>query len=267
VPANLYDGPDGVWPCSERSYTQVTAALSGGVLYAQSTQATKEIQRFPNNAAVRIPPYSRVIGDVHLLNTTPDPITGSARLTLYTLAAEEVAVKLVPFHLTYTGLELPPHATSRFTGECALDDRFLAASGNPFRIDIYYVLPHYHVLGTRFFLEVLGGPAAGTSLFDVQGFDSEPHGRAYDPPLRVEGATGLRFGCEFENPRSESVGWGVGDQEMCETLGFADSEVVFESRVESAAAAGQDGEVQMFTGPCNTLALLWDHDKEGGPAP
>lgn len=267
VPADHYDGPDGVWPCADRSYTQVVAALSGGVLYAQSTQAAAEIQRFPSGAAVRIPPYARIIGDVHLLNTASAPVTGSARLTLYTLAPEEVQTKLVPFHLTYEGLALPPRASSRFTGQCALNDRFLAAGGVPFGLDIYYILPHHHALGTRFFLEVLGGPEAGRSLFDVQGFDSEPHGRAYDPPLAVHGAEGLTFGCEFENPRDESVGWGFGDQEMCEVLGFADSTVVFESSVDSAEAAGADGEVQQFTGPCDTLALPWDHDKEGGPPP
>jgi hypothetical protein len=267
VPSDLFEGPDGVWPCGDRNYSQVTAALSGGVLYAQSTQAVKETQRFPNRAAVRIPPYSRVIGDVHLLNTTDAPITGHARLTLYTLLREEVLVKLVPFHMTYEELAIPPHATSRFTGDCALGDRFQAAAQTPFDMEIYYVLPHYHALGTRFFLDVMGGPSAGTPLFDVSGFDSEPHGRAYDPPLEVAGADGLRFGCEFVNPRSETVGWGFGDQEMCEMLGFADSDVVFESSVGAADPAGQDGEVQLFTGDCNTLAFKWDDNKPGGPGP
>lgn len=267
VPSDLFEGDDGVWPCSERNYSQVTAALQGGVVYAQSTQAEKETQRFPNNAAVRIPPYSRIIGDVHLLNTTDAPITGTVTLTLYTLPRAEVRVKLVPFHLTYEELAIPPHATSRFTGDCALEDRFQAAAQTPFAMDIYYILPHYHALGTRFFLDVKGGPEDGRKLFNVSGFDSEPHGRAYDPPLAVQGAEGLRFGCEFENPRSETVEWGFGDKEMCEMLGFADSEVVFESSVGEVIPAGQEGETQLFTGGCSTLAFKWDHDKPGGPGP
>lgn len=267
VPSDVFDGPDGVWPCSDRNYSQVSAALAGGVLYAQSTQASKEIQRFPNAAAVRIPPYSRIIGDVHILNVTQAPITGHVRLTIYSLAPEEVKVKLVPFHLTYEELTILPHATSRFTGDCALDDRFQAAAGTPFQMQVYYILPHYHALGTRFFLDLLSGPNAGKNLFNVNGFDSEPHGRAYDPPLDVAGSGGLRFGCEFDNPRSEMVHWGFGDQEMCEMLGFAASDVAFESRVSEAIPSGEDAGVQLFTGSCNTLAFKWDFDKPGGPAP
>ena len=204
---------------------------------------------------------------MHLLNTADTPVTGHVQITLYSLPVDEVAVKLVPFHLTYEGLALPPRATSRFTGDCSLDERFQGITGAPFGMDVYYILPHTHALATRFFLDVMGGPAAGKNLFDVQGFDSEPHGRSYDPPLSLQGAVGLTFGCEFENPRNEPVGWGFGDQEMCEVLGFADSQVVFESSVKEAEPLPADGTVQPFTGYCNTLAFKWDHDKEGGPPP
>jgi hypothetical protein len=267
VPDDMFEGPDGLWPCDDRGYSQLSAALSGGVLYAQSTQAAKEVQKFPQGAAIRIPPYARVIGDVHLLNTSSEPVTGHARLNVYSVPAEEVVVKLAPFHLTYDGLDIPPHSTSRFIGECALGESFDNAADVPFELSVYYALPHTHALGTRFFFEVLGGPDDGKSIIDVADFNSEARGRAYDPPVPVVGAQGLRFGCEFVNPRDESVGWGFGDQEMCEMLGFADSRVVFESVVDEAVAVGQDGETLLFTGPCATLAVPWSHDKPGGSAP
>jgi len=75
VPSDQFEGPDGIWSCAARGYNQVTAALSGGVIYAQSTQAPREVQKFPAGVAVRIPPYSRIIGDVHLLNTGDEPVT------------------------------------------------------------------------------------------------------------------------------------------------------------------------------------------------
>ena len=120
---------------------------------------------------------------------------------------------------------------------------------------LYYALPHTHALGSRFFFEVVGGPDDGRSLLDVEGFNSEARGRLYDPPLDLTGATGLRFGCEFDNPRNASVGWGFGDQEMCEMLGFAEMDIFFESRVDEANAAGTDGDTRLFTGPCSTLAI------------
>lgn len=263
VPADQFDGPDGVWPCKERGYSQFTAAIEGGVLYAQSTQAEREVQKFPAGAAVRIPPYARIIGDVHLLNTTDKPVTGHVRLGVYTLAVEEVTVKLVPFHLTYQGLAIPPHATSRFTGEC----KVAAQYPDGFDLKVYYTLPHTHSLATRFFLDILGGDHEGQSLLDVRGFNTDAHGRAFDPPIDMSDALGFRFGCEYNNPRADEVGWGFGDQEMCEVLGFADTSMAFDSSVEEAQPDGEEGAVQRFTGACNTLAFPWDFNKPGGPPP
>jgi hypothetical protein len=266
VPDDKFTGPDGVWDCDERNYSQLSAAVSGGVIYAQSTQAVHEVQKFPNGAAVRIPRYSRIIGDVHLLNTTADDITGNAELTLYTLKESEVAIKLAPFHFTYEGLEIPPHADSRFRGECALDSKF-TATGNPFKMDIYFVLPHYHALGKAFFLDTIGGAKDGERIFEVGAYDGEAHGKNYDPPYSLTDATGLAFGCDFTNPRNETIHYGLGDQEMCEMLGFADSKVAFEARVDSAEAAGSDGSTQVFTGPCSAIAFEWSQDKPGGKGP
>lgn len=255
VPEDRFAGPDGVWPCEERNYDQLSAALAGGVLYAQSTQAAKEVQKFPDGAVVRIPARARIIGDVHILNPTDHAIRGRAEMTIYALASADVRVRLAPFHLTYEALDIPPLSTSRFTGTCELTEPFQDAAGTPLEMTLYYALPHTHALGSRFFFEVVGGPDDGRSLLDVEGFNSEARGRLYDPPIDLTGATGLRFGCEFDNPRQVSVGWGFGDQEMCEMLGFAEMDIVFESRVDEANAAGTDGDTTLFTGPCSTLAI------------
>ena len=259
-----FDGPDGIWKCSDRGYNQLSAALSGGVLYAQSTQAVREVQKFPDGVVVRLPPRARIVSDIHVLNVTPATVTGNVKLTIYAIPPEEVSVKLTPFHVTYDELAIPPHATSRFSGVCELDSQFQNVTGTPFAPKIHYVLPHTHALGTRFFLEVSGGPNDGQSIIDVRGFNGEARGRQYIPPLDLAGATGLRFGCEFENPRDDEVNWGFGDQEMCEALGFAESPVVFESRIYEANPDGADGEIQLFTGPCSTLALPWDPNLPGG---
>ena len=258
VPEDVFDGPDGLWACKDRDYDQLSAALEGGVLYAQSTQAPREVQKFPDGAAVRVPARSRIISDVHLLNTTSSPITGHAQLTIYPIAEDAVTVRLAPFHMTYEALAIPPHATSRFTGECDLQNAFEAALDGPIDMRVFYALPHTHALGSRFFLEVMGGPLDGTSLLDVRGFNGEARGQAYDPPVDLAGMTGLRFGCEFENPRSETVGWGFGDQEMCEMLGFAEMGLAFESRVSEANPAATEDGMPGFTGPCSTLAFRWD---------
>ena len=38
----------------------------------------------------------------------------------------------------------------------------------------------------------------------------------------AKGATGLAITCDYDNPRAASVHYGVGDQEMCVALLYAD---------------------------------------------
>jgi len=254
VPEDEFDGPDGIWPCQERDYSQLAAALAGGVVYAQSTQASHEVQKFPDGAGYRIPPHARIISDIHTLNTTSAEVMGAATLTVYAIPAEDVTVKLAPFHVDYHELAIQPLSTSRFTGECDLRSAY---GGGPLDFDIYYVLPHTHALGVRMFVEGFGGEMDGKEIIDVTGFNGEARGRAYDPPLDMSGAHGLRFGCEFDNPRNEEVNWGFDDQEMCEALGFAASPVAFESTVSEAVAGEMDGTTHTFSGACNTVSFSW----------
>ncbi|MEZ4224151.1 MAG: hypothetical protein R3B13_24595 [Polyangiaceae bacterium] len=253
VPEELYPGPDGLWDCEDRNYSQLAAALAGGALYAQSTQAKREVQKFPDGVVVRIPARAKIISDTHLLNTTAATVTGSARLTLYSLETKDITVRLTPFHLDYHALNIPPQATSRFSAECDLAKEF----GGTFDAKLYYLLPHTHALGTRVFAELHGGPQDGQALIDVRGFNGEARGKRFAAPVDLSSATGLRFGCEFKNPRSESVHYGIGDQEMCELLGFFESPMAFESRVNEAVPGAKDGSILTYSGACNTAAFSW----------
>lgn len=262
VTEGFYDGPDGIWPCAERDYHQLNAALAGGVLYAQSTQATHEVQLFPEGGAIRLPPHARIISDVHILNTTTEAIRGNAEVTIYTIPRERVTIPLAPFHIDYHALDIPPRVRSRFETVCDLQGDFERTTGEPFRVRLFYSLPHTHALGTRVFLQAVGGPHDGEMLLDVSGYNGEARGLYYEPPVDLEGITGLRFGCEFTNPRAESVRWGFGDQEMCEMLGFIESPAAFESRVTETTSTTMDGDVPVFSGDCGNFIIPWE-DRAG----
>jgi hypothetical protein len=257
VPEDKFAGPDGIWKCKDRGYDQLSAAVFGGVLYAQSTQAVHEVQKFPDGVVVRIPAHARIISDIHLLNTTSAAITGKMTFTLYTLPSAEVKVKLAPFHLDYHGLDIPPQATSRFTANCDVDASYQNITKKPLDMQIYYLLPHTHALGSRMFVKVEGGANDGKTLIDVTGTIGEARGRAFDPPESMAGAKGFEYGCEFVNPRAEGVKWGFGDQEMCEALGFAASPLAFETTVKTAVPDGNDGTIKKFTGSCSAIAFEW----------
>ena len=91
VPDNTYDDtPDGSWDCGNGGFDELTAAILGGVLYAQYTQSMSDVQQFPSGAAVRIPPYSRVIGSTHLLNTGDFDLMSDLGLNITTMPEDQV---------------------------------------------------------------------------------------------------------------------------------------------------------------------------------
>jgi hypothetical protein len=209
VPENQYAGPDGTWPCADRGFDQILAGASGGVFFAQSTQSLTDTQAFPPGVAFEMPARVRIIGDVHLLNTGLGELQTDIRVEVFTLPPEDVVIPLQPMAFTNLALDIAPSAQTEAFMQCAVPQT---------DFDVYYVLPHYHELGTGMRLAVAGGSMNGTPIFDSGSAYGEPWGRGYDPPFAVRGAAGLGISCFYENPRSERVGYGTGDQEMCVTL-------------------------------------------------
>ena len=270
VPEGKHEYQDGTWyDCYDNGFQEVTAALLGGVLFAQSTQVNQELQRFPEGVAVRIPPYSRIIGATHLLNYQPEEVKTELTMNVYAIPAEDVTVKLSPFRLTYYPLDIPANSVSEFTATCDLKKLFQETVSSDVDMELYYIMPHYHDLGHDFRLSVSGGPDDGKILFELGGFGSDPFGKAFDPPIDLSEATGLTFTCGYNNPRDVSVGWGIGDQEMCVMLGFAASPIAFDVSVEKNEVLGPDenGIVQN-TGACTGMGFFFSQSKAGGtPTP
>jgi hypothetical protein len=263
APDTQYVGPDGEWPCKDRGYDELSAAVSGGVLFAQSTQAKHQVQKFQDGVAVHLPPHARIIGGTHLLNISESTIETNLSLSIYTLPQSDVKVPLAPFRLTYSDLSIQPQAISEFTGTC--DFAAAVPNGNPtdLDMDLYYILPHYHALGHSFHLEKLGGPDDAKAIYDLGAFDGEAHGTPLNPPVSMRGSEGFRFTCGFQNPRDAVVHWGIGDQEMCVMLGFARSDYAFDGDVQngsSTPAPKKNGAFE-FTGNCTVLPLPFARGK------
>lgn len=269
VPDDRYDLPDGTWVCSEHGFSELTAAIAGGYLFAMSTQSFEEEQVLPAGGAIRIPPYSRIIGASHVLNATDQDVTTETRLEIGTVPPDRVEAKLVPGRIEYHDLTIDPQGRSSFSTECMLDELHQDVMGAPLELEIYYALSHYHELGAYAQLELVGGPRDGEVLFRHEGY-GENFGVPFDPPFDVAaaGARGLRFTCGFDNPREDVVGWGIGDQEMCVLALQSRTNMAFNADVDYDTGAqvgvGPDGEVQ-YEGPCSLFGLPWNHDKLGGP--
>ena len=255
----------GTWKnCYKKGFHEIDAAMAGGVVFAQSTQVDREVQKFRDGAVIRVPPNVWIMGSTHLLNVYPEERDVELKLHLYTVPPEEVSVELTPFRLSYLDLDIPAQSTAEFSTTCNMEQVFDGQFNHPFDVKIHYMLPHYHALGSGFQVRVVGGEKDGLMLQDFDGFGSDPFGRVFDPPIDMPGASGLSFTCAFKNPGDKSVGWGIGDQEMCVMLGFMESPVAFDATVISGEAVGWENEAVQHEGDC--FVYGFEYEPGGTPA-
>ncbi len=270
VPDDQYVYPDGeVWSCQAADFDEIVAALIGGYLFALSTQSEDELQGLPEGSAIRIPPYSRIVGASHILNASPSAIETTMHLAIHTIPPEQVVAKMAPAQSRYHDLTIAPDARSSFTSECLLDQAYDERVGGALDYKLHHVLFHYHQLGAYAQVELAGGPNDGEVVARHDGY-GENLSVSLVPPLDLAAkqAQGLRFTCGYDNPRSDVVGWGIGDQEMCVIALQAETDLAFAGDVgyETGAQVGvaEDGELQ-YSGPCSLTAFKWDFTKPGGP--
>jgi hypothetical protein len=249
VPDTQFAGPDGNWSCDSRGFDDLAAGAAGGVLFAQSTQTQNEDQDFPAGAAMTIPAHSKIVGDVHLVNSGDSDVSTAIRLTLTMLAKDAVTIHLKPMSLVYHPLSLPPEQKSRFTGTCDVE----ADNGSPLDFRVYYVLPHYHTLGRGMHWEIDGKQTGRMTVFDGHGTTGEAWGTKLDPPIDVHGATRLSFSCEYDNTTPDLVEWGNAAGEMCVLLAYTDSPYKWAGGVlGDGAVVGTDPDgTQLQEGPCH----------------
>jgi hypothetical protein len=204
-----YPGPDGTWNCADRGFDQIIAGAFGGVFFAQSTQSGTDTQAFPPGVAFQVPAHARVIGDVHLVNPAAAPFTTRFHFDVFALPPSDVRVELQPMAFTNLALDIAPLTETRARMQCATPQP---------NFDIYYILPHFHVLGQWLSVDIAGGTMNGMNVFRSQGAFGDSMGQTFDPPFSVSGASGLAITCAYQNPRSTTIRYGNGDQEMCVAL-------------------------------------------------
>jgi len=262
VPEHFYADQPGTFDCDETAIT-VTAAINGGVLFAQSTQLAQQTQAFPEGVAIHIPPHSKLLAQIHLLNPGDSSLELKPTITLHPLAKADVTTVLAAISFENHALGLPPNKQSRFTLDCDLapewqslhDSGETTATAPDFKI--YYALAHYHQMGTGLTLEAVKPDGTATQIFTTSNRVGDSLGAAIDPQFDMTGYTRLRFSCDYYNPTAATVPWGVGTNEMCVYLAFSDSKFNWGGGVPTDDAPGDGSDVNgvmTYTHACQVLA-------------
>jgi hypothetical protein len=262
VPDTEFPGNDGTFSCDERGYNEGIAAMLGGVLFAQSTQSPHEIQAFPAGVAVRIPPQSKLIAQVHLLNAGDVAVHLTPTIQLTTVAESEVKTRLYAISFDDLALALPGHKQSRFSVECDLAPVYHQRFQRDPDFKIYYALAHYHALGVGLQLEAVKPDGTAATVFTTAHRVGDTLGGPIAPSFDMTGYTRLRMTCNFLNPRDTVVHWGLGDQEMCVFLAFSDSKANWGGGALTTdpgpPTTGADGVVS-YSQSCTVFALDAEH--------
>jgi hypothetical protein len=262
VPEEIFPGEDGYWNCGDRNFSELVAAATGTVLYAQSTQSWLEEQRLNPGAVIKIPPHHKIVASTHALNLAPRPVDTELRLSLEIIHPRDVQTVLAPLRLNYADLQIQPLTKSRFTSSCNLADRY-AQTGGELDIKIHYVLPHYHYLGDLFELRIDGGPRDGELIYELGGFNADANGQLFPTPVDLTGAQGVTFTCGYDNWRDVEVGFGIGDQEMCVMLGLVETKIAFDGNAASSMLTEATPDAVYYESACDVIGIA----KNGNQGP
>ena len=222
VPEDMFDGPDGTWKCGERGYDESIAGLNGGVVFAQSTQATHEVQQFPTGVGVVIPARSRIVAGTHLLNASDESLSVGVALKITPIAKPTTILSGLAF--TNTAFSIPPKRVSRMTQECDVGTPHQNVLSRPMDFKFFYAVAHYHELGRGLTIEATKTDGTTQTIFTTANRVGDALGGTLEPAISTAGFSKIKYWCEFDNPRDTAVTYGVGDREMCTFLTFTDSE-------------------------------------------
>lgn len=258
VPEDVFPGPDGTFNCRERGYSEIIAAGAGGVIFAQSTQSPHEVQTFLPGAAVRVPPRAKLVAQLHLLNASDAAITLKPNIKLVSIDEGSVTLSLAGMSFQNQALALPARRQSRFVVECDLTEAHHWAFDRDPDFNIYYALAHYHDLGTGLSIDAVRPDGSSANIYNTAASVGDSLGGPVTPAFDMTSFTKLRLSCDFYNPRSDVVRWGIGDQEMCLFLAFTDSTYLWSGGVmsrEEPANETQVGNMLQYTNACTVIGL------------
>lgn len=274
VPVHVFPGPhwngedssssldDGTFTCTDRNFDQGVAALFGGVVTAQSTQSPNTTMKFPAGIDIAIPPHSKIVGTIHLLNTSDSVMNPHPTLTLEREGVTQVSTVLAAMSFENQSIALPPMSRSTFTLDCDLNAADQPAPQPHWpapSFHVYYALAHYHQYGIGMQIEaVKEDDATSTMLFQTTAEIGDALGEQLSPTFDFDGYSHLRFSCDYYNSTGSTITWGEGvENEMCVFLAFTDASVNWGGGVTNIEPAGNPtmvNSVPTYQQPCLVIA-------------
>lgn len=187
--------PHGEWACS-------AGTLSDEMIFASGV-GTNDLA-FPEGVAMEVKAGTQLLINLHLFNTSTDPLEGLSGTEVLTLPASEVVQKAEMIFAGSVAIFIAPNSAGDANGSCQF----------PQDATVMTVWPHMHQYGTH--MKVVHESGAGdVVLHDAAYSFSEQTNYPIDPTV-VKAGERIHVYCDYNNTSSSTVTFGDSStQEMC----------------------------------------------------
>jgi hypothetical protein len=165
---------------------------------------------FPEGVGQVLPAGTRLLAQLHLLNSSAKPVTDAAEIRMHpSPLANPQPMKT--YALGNFNVNLPPKSPSKVESVCTVPEtvQFVAA------------FPHMHMMGTSFSFEL--GPSADrlTKVFERNPYNFDDQ-RLELLDLKLNAGDVTRVTCNYQNTTDQTITFGESTHnEMCFLVGFA----------------------------------------------
>jgi hypothetical protein len=196
-------------------FKQVPNLLAGNildVLFANSTQIDGGEQIvFRKGMAFPITTEGREVATtIHWLNVTSKEVTSEIVYDFFTMPDDLMTETLVPFVFENEAFSIPPRSIGNIDTTCDL-----VQHGN-----IVSIMPHTHKRATAFEVDLIKSDGTSQQIFADPAFDTSSDITVFDEPISLEGFTKIHHRCTVNNDLSDTIVWGIGQNEMCTLFGY-----------------------------------------------
>jgi hypothetical protein len=190
------DAPDGVSDCN---------AGTNHLLSVYGSGVGTNPMIFPDGVAVRLEAGTQLLLNLHLFNTTLDPMTGTSGTRMRTLADSDVEHEAEGILAGTVALQLPPHEQTTQIGHCTMTDDFT----------IFAVSPHMHQLGVHAKVVAETSDSGEIELHEGP-YDFDQQLYYMLDPLPMKQGDRIRVECTYDNTTDRMIGFGDSSlDEMC----------------------------------------------------
>lgn len=166
--------------------------------------------RFPEGLGHELPTGTRIVAQLHLLNTSTESVTDSVEIHMHPSSVQNPR-PIGSYAFGNFDVSLPPMQPSTVESVCTV----------PETVEFVAAFPHMHLLGQSLKFEV--GPSADklTKVFERNPYSFDDQ-RVELLKLTLNAGDVTRVTCNYDNTRDNTVTFGEStENEMCFLLAFA----------------------------------------------